>query len=78
MNMSSVVDRIISGIGSQQAVALLCDTSQQNVSKWKKNQRIPAEYVLRLEDGLLRKGLDISRYEIRPDVYGVPGSEKAA
>ena len=52
-------------LGSQTALAELCEVSQTAVWKWlQSSKRLPAEYVLRVE-----AITGISRHHLRPDIY---------
>lgn len=52
--------------GSQSRLAEVCGVSQPTVWGWinKGNARVPGEYVL-----LIEKELDLSRHDVRPDLY---------
>ena len=53
--------------GSQSALARVCGVSQTSVWKWlQSSKRIPAEYVLRVEEVT-----GVSRHALRPDIYPV-------
>lgn len=55
----------IAHLGSQPALARLCNVSQPAVSNWvNKIGRIPPEHVLKVE-----AATGISRHDLRPDIY---------
>lgn len=58
--------------GGQSALARALGVTPQAVQQWVKADRIPAEKCLAVE-----KELNLSRYELRPDVFGA-APEKAA
>ena len=62
---NSVFKRIVDHFGSKRKLAEALGVKPQSVQKW--DRQIPAERVLeieRLTDG------DVTRFEIRPDVFG--------
>lgn len=57
--------RAVEIIGSQQALADLCEVSQPTVWRWlNQSKQLPAEYVLRVE-----AATGVSRHLLRPDIY---------
>jgi DNA-binding transcriptional regulator YdaS (Cro superfamily) len=60
--MNGVLERAIKAAGGTAALAKAVGVTSQAVSQWK---RVPASKVLRVEE---RTG--VSRYELRPDVFG--------
>ena len=55
----------VASLGSQTALAELCEVSQTAVWKWlQSSKRLPAECVLRVE-----AATGISRHHLRPDIY---------
>jgi len=62
-----IVEQVINLAGGASVVARACGVSPQAVQQWRTSDRIPAERVLTVEK--LVNG-QVSRYEIRPDVYG--------
>jgi DNA-binding transcriptional regulator YdaS (Cro superfamily) len=75
----SAIDRAFELLGGPSAVARLFPDETGRpltpwaVSKWR--ARVPAQRVLRIEE--LTKG-QVSRYELRPDIYGDPPKRVAA
>lgn len=65
--MEEALKQAICIIGGVSAVARLFGISVQAVSKWR---RAPAERVLLIEHETLARGNQISRYRLRPDVFG--------
>jgi len=74
------LDDAIVALGSQAALARLCEVSQPSVFKWlKKRKPLPPQHVLKVE-----AATGISRHDLRPDIYPrdavpptVPGSGAA-
>lgn len=68
MNQPLVIQEACKVVGSQAALAELLDVSENAVSKWVSGRmRITAERAVQIEqatDG------QVTRYEIRPDVFG--------
>jgi DNA-binding transcriptional regulator YdaS (Cro superfamily) len=61
--------------GTQAKLAEVCGVSQPTVWGWinKGNGRIPAEYVLAVEEKL-----GLARHDLRPDIYPAPDQAAAA
>lgn len=58
--------RAIAAAGGRGRVAQMFEVSEEAVRQWTLvGRRVPAEYVLQLE-----AASGVSRYDIRPDVYG--------
>ena len=75
MSMRSITKQVVELLGGQTAVAEVAGVKQQTVGYWVKSSgKIPAEYVRAIETELKKRGATISRYDMRPDVYG-PRSE---
>jgi DNA-binding transcriptional regulator YdaS (Cro superfamily) len=66
--------RAIEVAGGPTALAGLLGKHQSLVSQWKHRKQVPAAWVL-----LIEKHTGVSRYELRPDVFGtpVPGRREA-
>lgn len=64
----STFEKIVESVGSQRQLALSLGVTPQALTKWKV-RGIPAERVLDVE-----RLSGVSRYEIRPDVFGAPES----
>ena len=67
---SRAFDRVIDIVGSQTELALRLGVKQPSVNNWKIRSRVPAERVLEIEKLV---GGQVTRYEMRPDVFGNPG-----
>lgn len=65
----SPIAKAVSRAGGAKALADQCGVSVQAVHKWMKAGRPPAERCLDIERCCARK---ITRYELRPDVFGAP------
>lgn len=61
--MKRAIDEAVRREGSRTAVAKKLDLTRQALDQWKEG--VPAKHVLALE---AMSG--VSRYEIRPDIYG--------
>lgn len=65
--MSSALAKAIEIVGGQTQLARLLGVKQANVWHWlNKAERVPGEYVLAIETAT---GNQITRYELRPDLY---------
>ncbi len=53
--------------GGTGELAKIAGVRSQAVSIWKRTNKIPVERVLQIEKGLRYK---VTRYEMRPDIYG--------
>ena len=66
------LQRAISHLGSQSALARAIGVKQQNVWGWLNgSQRVPAEYAIPIEKAT---NGHVSRHEIRPDIYPIEES----
>ena len=63
-------ERIIDIVGSQTELARVLGVKQPSVNNWMIRARVPAERVLEIEKLV---GGQVTRYEMRPDVFGTPG-----
>jgi DNA-binding transcriptional regulator YdaS (Cro superfamily) len=67
MSDETPLDRAIRAAGNQAALALKLGVTQQAISYWRtKGNRVPAEYVVKVETAT-----GIPRGELRPDIFGV-------
>lgn len=74
MNTKNIValNRAIEFLGGQSALARACGVKQGHVWHWlNKSRKVPADYVLTIEAAT--NGA-VSRYELRPDIFGKPDS----
>ena len=62
------IEKIVVNAGGASTVARACGVSPQAVQHWISSNRVPANRVLAIE--ALIEG-SVSRYELRPDVFGV-------
>jgi DNA-binding transcriptional regulator YdaS (Cro superfamily) len=53
--------------GGMSSLASLCNVTPQAVFKWVKKNKAPADRCIKIEE--LTNGL-VTRYELRPDVFG--------
>lgn len=66
--LSKVMDRAMDRVFSNfihEVIANKCGVGRTTVSMWKRNGRIPAQYILAVESLT-----GVSRYKLRPDIYG--------
>lgn len=69
------IDRAISVVGGQQKFAAALDVKYQAIQKWRRNS-VPADRCLAIES---ITGGEVTRYDLRPDVFGTaPIADKAA
>ena len=64
-------ERVIEIVGSQTELAKLLKVKQPSVNSWKMRSQIPADRVLDIEKIV---GGQVTRYEMRPDVFGESGA----
>jgi DNA-binding transcriptional regulator YdaS (Cro superfamily) len=67
MEERTPLEAAIAHIGSQQAFADLLGVKPPSVAEWRKRGRPPAERCIAIEDAT---GGQITRYALRPDVFG--------
>ena len=65
------LDRVIERAGSAAALARLCNQKPQAVTRWRRENRVPAKHCLAIE-----AATGVSRHDLRPDVFGPPPSEQ--
>ncbi|WP_049780588.1 Cro/CI family transcriptional regulator [Nitrosococcus halophilus] len=65
--MKTPIQKSIELVGSQTALARSCGVRYQAVQKWIKKGRVPAERVLAIKRATNGR---VTRYELRPDLYG--------
>lgn len=68
------LEHVVEVLGSQEALASALKIRSPSISEWRKRGRVPAERCLEIErlvDG------QVTRYDLRPDVFGDP-QHKAA
>lgn len=74
--MSAEIQRAVEVLGSQQKLAEAANASPQAVSFWVSGERtISAEYALRVEHAT---GGKVTRYDLRPDIFGKAPAQEAA
>lgn len=73
------IERAVSAAGGQTALARILTTPERRVLQghvwaWlNRDKKLPAEFVLATE-----AATGVSRYELRPDVFGQPGPDGGA
>ena len=75
MDVSDAIECAISTIGSQSELARALGIRPQAVQKWVRLGRVPADRVLAVEDAT---GGKVTRFDLRPDVFGPPPREAAS
>ncbi|HXH02677.1 MAG TPA: YdaS family helix-turn-helix protein [Candidatus Competibacteraceae bacterium] len=67
----AALQKVIDGVGGQTALAKAIGKKQGHIWKWryKTKKGVPAEYVLLIEQVAQRAGVNITRHELRPDLY---------
>jgi DNA-binding transcriptional regulator YdaS (Cro superfamily) len=65
---TSPIQRAIEAAGGLTAMARRLGVTKQAIVKWR-HTRVPAERVLEIEAAASHQ---VSRYELRPDIYGEP------
>lgn len=65
-HMDSALNRAIKAAGGSAALAKICKQHPQAVTRWKREGRPPAKHCLAIE-----AATGVTRYELRPDVFGV-------
>lgn len=68
------LEQVIEILGSQEALASCLKIRSPSISDWRKRGRVPAERCLEIEKLTDSR---VSRYDLRPDVFG-EAPEKAA
>lgn len=69
--VSDLSQSVCKSLGGQVALAAAIGVNQQDISYWLKRKGcFPAEHILKIEALLRGKGINIDRYDLRPDVYG--------
>lgn len=60
----NVVERAVKAAGGLQSLAAACEVRYQAVQRWARDNKIPAERVLQVE-----QASGVSRHDLRPDIY---------
>lgn len=68
------IKELTKGMLTVRQVAELCSLSVQAIYKWEKSGRVPAEYCRIIEKATNGQ---VTRYELRPDVFGEKIEEAA-
>lgn len=75
MQTTSPLERAINICTSQAELGRRIGRSQQNVAYWLKANKVPAEVAIAIEDAVAG---EVSRHELRPDIFGPAPSEQGA
>lgn len=73
--MKASLERAIKIAGSQTALARLINKTQAHVWNWLQAGRVPGEHCIAIEQAT---GGQVTRYELRPDVFGDPPKKSRA
>ncbi|MGE7136189.1 transcriptional regulator [Luteibacter sp. NPDC031894] len=65
--MTTPLDRVIEILGSQEELAARLGIKSPSITGWRNRKRIPSERCIALEEVT---GGQVTRYEMRPDVFG--------
>jgi DNA-binding transcriptional regulator YdaS (Cro superfamily) len=66
----SLLSCSVKRFGGQVKFGKKMSVSQQLVSYWVGKDRLPADRVIEAEAAFVSVGIDISRHDLRPDVFG--------
>lgn len=69
----NTIQPAIDKAGGIKALARQLGVRYQAIQQWNKRQRPPAERCLAIE-----QATGVSRYDLRPDIYGPPAERRAA
>ncbi len=69
------LQRAITIFGSQSALARELKIKPQAVQQWVHRRRVPVERAIQIERATNGR---VTRYELRPDIFGEPPEETAA
>lgn len=72
---TSAIERAIEEVGGQVAMAERLNISPQAVNKWARKKQAPADRCLEIEKATAGK---VTRYQLRPDVFGTRPDRPAA
>jgi len=75
VNIPTPLERVRDLLGTQKAIADLFGLSAPTVHEWFRRGSPPADRCIALEEAT---GGKVTRYELRPDVFGVPGQARKA
>jgi DNA-binding transcriptional regulator YdaS (Cro superfamily) len=74
--MNTLIKKAVDICGSQVALAKAVGKTQKHVWNWmNRDKRVPAEYVLDIEKATNGQ---VSRHELRPDIYPPEDNQDAA
>lgn len=75
MDTTTAIERACEQAGGQAMLAKIIDVTPQAVNQWVRKGVAPPERVLAIESAT---GGAVTRYELRPDVFGAPPSKRRA
>ena len=70
ISSGEALDRAIDVLNGQTNLATSCGKKQGHVSYWIEKGRIPSEHCIAVELATTSIGKPVTRYELRPDVFG--------
>lgn len=73
MTTQPALQKAIATLGGQVKLADAIQTSQQNVSNWLRTGKVAPDKVI-----LIEKVTGVPRHELRPDIYPLEESKRAA
>lgn len=65
--MDTALDLAVQALGTQDALASVLRIKSPSISEWRKRGRVPAERCIAIEQAT---GGQVTRYELRPDIFG--------
>lgn len=71
----NALDKAISAVGTAADLARAVGVVPMAVSQWRKRKQVPAERCLQIEAATAGK---VTRYDLRPDIYGKQPQKAAA
>lgn len=71
----NIVKAAIKSAGGMKTLAAVCGVRYQAIQNWRKQGRVPAERVLTVEKAT---GGQVTRHQLRPDIYPLEREDRAA
>lgn len=75
MHDTNPLEVAIRTLGSQQALADALGIKSPSITEWRTRERIPAERCIAIETAT---GGAVTRYDLRPDLFGSPAPKQDA
>ena len=70
--MNTAIDAAVTEVGTQAALAAILGIKSPSISEWRKRGKVPADRCIAIERAT--NGA-VTRYELRPDVFGTKPAE---